>query len=118
MSLNDGVLSAVVWPTYVGALTVLGAEPDDADYQRGQITWEPDDHGTVRGRARILVPAGFYTHLAFFHHPSIALMCGLQTIDHPFDFRVNGNIDLEQITERDFTQLPTPKGFVLPLGGR
>jgi hypothetical protein len=117
VSLNDGVLSAVVWPTYVGALDVSGAEPD-GDYQRGQIVWQPDDQGTVRGRSRILVPKGFYTHLAFYHHPSIALICGLQVIDHPFDFRVAGQIDLEDITQADFTQLPTPNGFVLPLAGR
>ena len=111
---NEGFLGAVIWPTYVGALTILGAEPD-GDYQRGQITWSTNGDGKVRGRARILVPKGFYTHLAYYHHPNGPLMVGHQVIDHPFDFKVDGVIDLEEITETDFTQLPTPRGFVLPL---
>lgn len=116
MSLNDGILSAVVWPTYVGTFTILGSEPDDVEYQRGQIFWQPDQHGKIRGRSRILVPKGFYTHLAYYYHPAASLMCGFQVIDHPFDFKVAGVIDLEDITETDFTQLPTPRGFVLPVG--
>jgi hypothetical protein len=117
MSLNDGVLSAVVWPTFVGVLDVLGAEPVE-DYRRGQIYWATAEDGVIYGRAQILVPGGFYTHLAYYHHPVSLFMVGHQVIDHPFDFRVPGQIDLDRITEADFTQLPTPTGFVLPLAGR
>lgn len=115
MSLNDGVLAAIVWPVYVGAIEDDGSEPIGGDYQRGQITWQADEAGEIQGRASIVVPRGFYTELAYFHQPTGLLMVGRQHLSHPFDFKVPGVITVEQITATDFTQLPTRNGFRLPI---
>src|SRR6185312_4848399 len=44
-AVNDGTLSLIVWPAYVGVSTTpptggLHWEPSDIYYQRGQINWE------------------------------------------------------------------------------
>jgi hypothetical protein len=112
-SAGRGVLRANVWPAYVGALDCYGVEPGD-DYQRGQISWRVED-GEVIGRGAILVPKGIYPELAYFHHPTQGLMCGHQHLEHPFNFQIPGVIKVERITAEDFTQLPTPRGYRMPV---
>lgn len=114
MSGSVGTLKAVIWPAYVGVLDIYGAEPS-VDYQRGQIAWDGSGAEPV-GRATVLVPKGYYTHLVYFHHPLSGKMTGYQSLAHPFDIPVPGKIDIMQITKEDFTQQRTPNGFVLPIG--
>jgi hypothetical protein len=89
-----GTLKGVVWPVYIGA-ALEGPlpphscdEPHNGGYQRGTITWEPvPDSRQLVGRARILLPAGFYTHFVFFTHPSKPQACGVTKMAHPMDLR-------------------------------
>ncbi len=113
---QEGILAAVVWPTYVGVLDRSGSEPvSDPDYERGQISWAIVDGGEVHGGATLLVPKGYYTHLVYFHHPTISLEVGRQLLSQPYDFKVSGAITVEHITKEDFTQLPTNRGYRLPV---
>lgn len=88
--IGEGVLSTVVWPSYVG-VALAGVtppfsidEPINSGYQRGQILWTPvNDDRQVVGRATILVPAGEYTHFVYFRHPSRPQACGVARMEHP-----------------------------------
>lgn len=106
----DGVLSMQVWPTYVGAsqghpLLVGFSEPDHVNYKRGQIFWETagDDmlelKGQIIGRAQILVPAGLYTHLAYYYGPEGPCMAGEGfQLPHPISFANDGVFEVYPIT--------------------
>ena len=108
MSFNDGVLSAVVWPTYVG-VAMEGCtppfsinEPINGGYQRGQIQWTPvPDERQVIGRARIIVPPGTFTHYVYFRHPSKPQACGVMKMDHPFRCTEITTLDLDPICNGD-----------------
>src|SRR5262245_32412117 len=110
MGFADGVLSAVVWPTYAGAFRADGVEPmNDVDYERGPITWEVSPHGLLLGRCRILVPAGQWCHILYTHHPLLPKVFGVQKLVHPFTLYEPGHIDLEGITQDDIQPLsPDP----------
>lgn len=107
----DGTLAVQVWPSYVGAceqhpLLVAFCEPDSVDYQRGQIQWGPagDDlprelQGQIVGRAIIHVPAGEYTHLAYFYGPEGPCMAGPGfALPHPFRFAAAGVLEVYPIS--------------------
>ena len=86
-----------------------GFEPlSDPQYQRGQITWERREDGVIVGHARILVPKGLYPKVVYAHHPTTALVYSTQHLAHAFDFRVDGFVDLEEITQQDFSPIGIP----------
>ncbi|SKM80842.1 Uncharacterised protein [Mycobacteroides abscessus subsp. massiliense] len=107
---SDGTLAVEVWPTYVGAcmghpLLAVYSEPDDLAYQRGQIYWGPagDDlpelRGQTIGRAKISVPAGEYTHLAYFYGPEGPCQAGQGfQLPHPVRFTTAGTFEVYPIT--------------------
>ncbi|WHU45102.1 hypothetical protein QNM97_13685 [Gordonia sp. L191] len=69
---GDGRLAITVWPTFIGVIGrcidgTLGEPTHHPDYQRSQITWTTG--ALVTGRARINVPAGEWTHFAYFRGP-------------------------------------------------
>jgi len=104
----DGTLSFVVWPVYIGA-ALEGTtppfsidEPINGGYQRGTILWTPvDDRRQVIGRARILLPAGTYTHFVYFHHPTKRQACGVMQMDHPFVCTELTVLDVDPIENQD-----------------
>jgi hypothetical protein len=104
---NEGVLSFIVWPTYIGvAYGVNGtaAEPiGHPDYERGQITWTPvPDERQVIGRARILCPPGTYTHFVYYQHPTAMRLVGVVQMDHPVTFIAAANVmDVDPILNND-----------------
>lgn len=109
MTSVDGTLSVVVWPVYIGA-ALAGAtppftvnEPHNGGYQRGMIHWSPvDDARQVIGRARIVCPAGTYTHFVYFWHPTRPQACGVVQMDHPLTFTEPVNIlDVDPIVNND-----------------
>ena len=106
---NEGILSILIWPVYAGLMTCENVEPlDHPEYQRGQIVWTPKTpiNGAVviTGTARILVPKGYYDRVVYAHHPCSSLIYSWQKLDHPFDFKVDGVVDLQEITQQDFMQ--------------
>jgi hypothetical protein len=111
---GNGELAFTVWPAYLGLVNAnLGTPPfsvsepsNDPVYKRGQIYWEyrsvdglPD---RILGRARIIVPAGEYTHFAFFHHPTDMRVAGLRKLDHPIRYYEEENaVDVDPIYNED-----------------
>ncbi|WP_457066790.1 hypothetical protein [Mycobacteroides abscessus] len=108
---GDGTLAVQVWPSYVGACTmhpllVAFSEPNSTDYQRGQIQWglAGDDlprelQGQTVGRAQIKVPAGEYTHLAYFYGPEGPCQAGQGfQLAHPVRFAGAGVFEIYPIT--------------------
>lgn len=101
-----GMFGANVWPMYIGVTdgfpgegpSAVG-EPGGLDYRRGRIDWNVTDDGQVVGGATVFVPRGYYTHLAYFYHPSDALMVGYTKLSHPLDymFTPRGKIDIYPI---------------------
>lgn len=104
--IHEGILSGLIWPTFAGSENLNGEEPlDDFLYSRGQINWYIDaETQTIMGRTNILVPKGYFTHIVYAHHPQSRLICGRQVLSHPFDFKVDGVIGLDRITQEDFQQ--------------
>jgi len=97
---GDGVLSFVVWPTHAGAVNRRGEEPMfGLDYQRGQITWEVNGDGQLRGRATITVPAGKWCWIIYCHNAFRPGFVTAQKLAHPLILDEPGTIDLTQITE-------------------
>lgn len=106
---SDGILSVQVWPSYVGAcyghpLLSVYSEPNSVDYQRGQIFWGPagDDlpglRGQTVGRGKIAVPAGEYTHLAYFYGPEGPCQAGQGfQLPHPQRFPTAGIFEVYPI---------------------
>lgn len=102
MSINEGVLRAVVWPTHAGACNEFGEEPiSDPDYQRGQLSWGLDESGALTGHCRILVPAGRWCFVVYSHHPARPVIISAQKLSIPFDLPQASWIDLDGITEAD-----------------
>jgi len=106
---NDGTLSLIVWPAYVGVSTTpptggLHWEPSDIYYQRGQINWELEGEQIV-GRAKIYAPAGTFTHLIYFRHPEDPQSVGSVQLPHPITFTEAGVIDVYPITNQDLELL-------------
>lgn len=103
---NEGILRVDVWPVYVGmgestdGITLL-EYAGHPDYQRGMITWEPDPGGDLIGRARILLPAGLYTHILFCHGP-VEMVIGVEQLEHPLVFKTAGIFDLNPIHNRSY----------------
>lgn len=107
MHLGEGVLGAVIWPSYVGFCTedpgaglIACGEPDDVSYQRGQIQWEYAN-GDIVGRAFVNVPAGTYTHLAYFHGPEGPAMGGKMQLSHPIFYDRTGVVEVYPIINPD-----------------
>lgn len=106
MNINEGILSVVVWPTYVGVaegINGTAAEPvGHPDYQRGQIIWTPvADARQVIGRARILCPPGTYTHFVYYQHPTETRLVGFIQMDHPTTFTRQTVLDVDPIVNND-----------------
>jgi hypothetical protein len=107
MSFNEGVLSVVVWPTYIGVAHGINgsvAEPiGHPDYERGQIAWTPvPDDRQVIGQARILCPPGTYTHFVYYLHPTQMRVVGFTRMDHPVVFTEATNVlDVGPIENHD-----------------
>jgi len=99
----DGVLSALVWPTYVGAVRSNGEEPmSDPDYKRGSIQWRTEGDEIV-GSATILVPSGEWSWIIYCYNDIKPTFMSSQQLAHPL--RVDGpggTIDLHRITKDDF----------------
>ena len=112
---GDGVLTVVVWPTYVGVANGINgtaAEPiGHPNYERGQITWTPvEDERQVIGRARILCPPGTYTHFVYYQHPTQMRLVGATQMDYPITFTAANNVlDVDPIENHDL-QLAAPHG--------
>lgn len=99
----DGIFSATVWPTHIGALTIDGNEPiSNPDYQRGQIAWRVADNGMVVGYGEAAVPAGEWSHVIFCHHPSAPSFVSVLKLAHPLRLQRPGVVRLDQISESDW----------------
>lgn len=106
---NEITLRGIIWPTYIG-LALEGTtppfsinEPHNGGYQRGQIIWTPvPDERQVIGRARIMCPAGDYTHFVYFRHPTRPQACGVVKMAHPVRFTEPINaVDVDPIVNSD-----------------
>ena len=100
LALGDGKLGATVWPAHAGAISVLGCEPvNHHDYDRGQIKWEMDSSGKIVGRAKVRLPKGEFTHIAFFHTPTGPSFAGPpMQLDHPIKFDKPGILEVYPIS--------------------
>lgn len=111
---NEGVLSVIVWPTYIGVSEgfngVITEPIGHPDYERGQIMWTPvDDERQVIGRARILCPPGTYTHFLYFQHPTARKLCGFIQMDHPAYFSEKVTVlDVDPIVNHDLRLAHAP----------
>lgn len=105
-----GVFSAVIWPTYAGAVKSNGQEPMfEIDYARGPIFWEMNEAGLLRGRAHIEVPAGEWAWIIYCHNALRPGFVTAQKLAHPLVLLKPGNIDLTDITEEEVRVLnPDP----------
>lgn len=114
MGLSGGgeiILSAEVWPVYVGFSTFdpgLGPqaafEPIHLDYERGQIVWTTMPNGEVVGRAKVWVPGNItLTHLLYLHGPgSLPMMVGKRQLPHPISLTERGSIEIDPICYGDW----------------
>jgi hypothetical protein len=109
---SDGILSAIVWPTHVGAVNADGIEPmHDHDYRRGQIRWGRTIPGNIIGRATVLVPAGEWTHIVYCYHPTKPVIVQTQKLAHPLVLAAAGDITLDGIGFDDVC--PTPGSLAI-----
>lgn len=99
----DGVLSAIVWPTYVGAVRSNGEEPmSDPDYKRGSIKWRTEGDLIV-GSTTILVPAGDWSWLIYCYNDFKPNFISSQKLAHTLHVAdQGGSITIERITPDDF----------------
>lgn len=109
-ALGEGILSFVVWPTHAGAVQSNGQEPMfGLEYQRGQITWETNEHGILLGRATIMVPAGEWAWIIYCHNAFRPGFITCSKLAHPLVLPEAGRIDLAGISEDDVRPLnPDP----------
>lgn len=84
----------------------FGEPVGDPDYQRGQITWNLEN-GEIVGRAFIVVPAGTYTHQAYFYGPTGACMSGKMQLSQPITVPSTGYIEVYPITNPSMRLLQT-----------
>lgn len=106
---DQGVLTVVVWPPYVGLTQghpgegpLAEHEPfEDMNYSRGQVVWRTPLPGVVMGRAEIYVPTGVYTHVAFFSGPQRAALMGTKPLEQPMVFNRPGVVELDPIVNQD-----------------
>lgn len=78
----------------------FGEPANHIDYARGDILWENTPDGTV-GHARIMLPAGLWSHLLFFNQEQFLRS---NTIPHPVYFPRAGFMDVD-VHARDFLKL-------------
>jgi hypothetical protein len=106
---GDGILSAVVWPTYAGAVKGNGEEPMfGLEYQRGPIFWELEG-SELKGHCRIQVPAGDWRWIIYCHNSFRPGFIHCQKLAQPLVLTESGTIDLFGITEDDVKPLqPDP----------
>lgn len=98
---GDGTLTLIVWPTHVGVATEAGEPGTSADYERGQVDWQPDINGEIIGRALINVPAGEYTHLVYFHCPLGGRHSTIKQMEHPLRMPTTGVVEIYPIVNGD-----------------
>jgi hypothetical protein len=100
---NIGTFGVIVWPSYVGAVNVVGQEPmGDPTYHRGQISWDVmPDSGEIIGRAVVDVPAGEWGWMIYCKHPTEQGFVSAQKLNHPLALTAPGQITLDCITESD-----------------
>ena len=105
-----GTFGAIVWPNHAGAVKINGDEPIfELDYRRGQIFWEVNPQGFIRGRARIEVPAGEWAWIIYCNNPFVPGFVTAQKLAHPLVLDEPGTIDLFDITEDEVKPLaPDP----------
>ena len=106
------ILSAEVWPVYVGFATddpgpgpMPLCEPCfHLDYERGQITWTTMPNGEIVGRAHVWVPGGLtYTHMLYLHGPgSLPMLTGKKQLPHPVQLTARGSIEIDPIVYGDW----------------
>lgn len=111
MSGGEIVLSAEVWPVYVGFSSGdPGPGPQavcepvfSLDYERGQIDWLVEGSEVV-GRAVVWVPGGVtFTHMIYLHGPgSLPMMTGQRQLPHPIQLTDKGCIDIYPIRYGDW----------------
>lgn len=100
---GEGTLSFKVWPAWAGAMLGNGDEPiSHEDYARGLITWELVN-GVLLGRAEVKVPAGEWTHAAYFYSPDRPDIITAQQFAHPILMHKPGVLTIQHITEQDTT---------------
>lgn len=99
----EGILSAVVWPTYVGAVRSNGEEPmSDPDYKRGSIAWRTEGDEIV-GSATILVPPGDWSWIIYCYDDHKPRFVSSQKLDQTLRVAgAGGDITLQRITQADF----------------
>lgn len=85
-----GTLGVAVWPTYVSAIRTDGTPSD-----RAQITWKSGD--LITGIARLHLPAGDWTHLAYWRGPGEDHAPAGDLVALPHPFRGPGVLDLDPI---------------------
>ncbi|HVQ84598.1 MAG TPA: hypothetical protein VMS84_07465 [Mycobacterium sp.] len=107
---GEGVLGFIVWPTHAGAVNTRGEEPMfTVDYARGQIYWALNEHGLLRGRAIINVPAGEWAWIIYCHNPLEPGFITAQKLAHTLVLYEAGTIELSEITEDEVKPLnPDP----------
>jgi hypothetical protein len=107
---GEGVLGFIVWPTHAGAVNTSGEEPMfGIDYKRGQIYWAVNQHGVLRGRATICVPAGEWQWIIYCHNPLEPGFITAQKLAHTLMLCEAGTIELSEITEDEVRPLnPDP----------
>jgi hypothetical protein len=107
---GEGRLTAVIWPTYAGAVMVNGDEPMfHTDYLRGQILWGMDNDGYLAGYAQIHVPPGAWTHIIYCRSQFKPGFVTASKIEQPMIFYKPDTIVLYHITERDVVP---PSGLI------
>jgi hypothetical protein len=107
---GEGRLSAVIWPTYVGAIQHNGEEPMyHHDYLRGQILWGLDNENQLAGYAKVFVPAGAWTHIIYCRSQFKPGFVTISQLEQPLVFYKPDSIVLLHITERDIV---APSGRV------
>ena len=98
---GEGILNAIVWPAYVGAVKGNGDEPMyDFDYERGQIQWDMIN-GEIVGHTEIKVPKGDWCHIIYCRNQFQPGFVVAAKMEHPIITDGPDIIKLFGITEKD-----------------
>jgi hypothetical protein len=111
---GGGLIHVEVWPSYVGLGEMTGSavrvdgtqqldlhEPvDQAEYQRGQITWKTAADGAITGHGKVWAPKGVYTHIIYARGP-VGNVCGAFKPEHPIVFDRPGFVDVGPIQNQE-----------------